>query len=191
MGWTEIHNAVQAAVVQASSYSPGKVIWKYQNANAPSLPYIAMRFSSTKTHGEDYKTYEFDAGRPAGEEFKISVKGTRETVLEVECFTDSTADSSDAMAIAELIKSSLLLEGVRSLLAAVSLSPFDPGVVNNIPDVPSINFRGRATLSVRCYVPAVLAAEFVGYIASFGGNLTLKGGREGDIVLPYEVPKDS
>ena len=189
MGWTEIHNAVQAAVVRASGLPTGRVIWKYQNANAPVLDYIAMRFSSVKSKGLDYIKTDLDLLRPAGQEYKLSVKGTRETTLEVEAFTATTADSADALGLAELVKSALLLPSVRNLLTAVELSPFDPSDVNYIPDVPSIGFRGRATLSIRCYVPAVLAAEFVGYIATFQGTVTIKGARQGDIVFPYTVPE--
>ncbi len=189
MGWTEIHDAVQAAVVIATGFSPGRVIWKYQNANAPALDYVAMRFSVGRTIGQDYRKYDLDLARPPGQEFRIQVVGTREVVLEVEAFTTSTADSADAMSVAEKVKSSLLLTSVSDLLDAVELSPFDPGEVNYIPDVPSTTFRGRATLSIRCYVPAVRVSEFAGYIATVQGTITVSGGRRGPIDFPYKIPE--
>lgn len=189
MGWTEIHDAVQEAIRLASGLSTDRVIWQYQNANAPPQSYVAMRFSVARTIGYDYKAYDYDGSRPLGQEVRVTVKGTREVVLEIECFTSSTADSSSALALAETIKSSLLLDAVRDKMAEVDLTPFDPGDVNYVPDVPNINFRGRATLSVRCYVPATEVSEFVSYIDNISGEITTNGGRGGQRVTPYTAPK--
>lgn len=189
MGWTEIHDAVQQAMVTASGLPTGRVIWKYQNANAPTQSYVAMRFSVARTVGYDYKQYDYDALRPIAQEVRARVRGTREVVLEVECFTDSTADSQSAWALAELVKSALLLDSVRGKMAEVELTPFDPGEVNYVPDVPNTTFRGRATLSIRCYVPATAAEEFFSYIDNISGEITAEGSRTSPIVTPYTAPE--
>jgi len=190
VGWTEIHNATQAAIVLASGLPSGKVLWKFQNANAPLQPYIAMKFTPSKTVGQDYKRYDLDLARPLGTEYKVSIAGTREVTLEIEAFTDSTADSSDALSLLEQVKSAFLLDGVMAALDAVELSVFDPGPVNYLPDVPTVNFRGRAVCSVRCYVPAIRAVEYAGYIATVTGKVTaISGGGLPPTDYPFKLPE--
>jgi len=188
--WTQVHDAVRAAIVTASGYPSTKVIWAFQNADIPKLPFITLKFGSLGTVGLDYLETSTDLLRLPGEEIKMSVKGTREMSLEMQAFTASTADSNDALAVLELVRSSLLLPPIREQFEAVEVTPFDPGRVNFIPDVPNTEFRGRAVCEVRCYVPGPLAVAYVGYIETVEGEITSSDG-VGDpspVVTPFSVP---
>lgn len=185
MAWTDLRDAMHAAIVKASGLATGKVIWKFQNAAQPAMDYIAMTVSPASNPGQDGLVSSTDLMRPAGQEIKLAVRGFREVTLELEVFTATIADSSDAMALAEKIRSALRLPSVRDVLAAVGASPFDIGPTQYLPEIVAVGFRGRATLPIRCFVPAQDAADFTGYIASVHGTLTAKGGVGGDITRSF------
>lgn len=184
--WTQVHDAIQAAVAQASGLPASQVIWKYQNFDAPALDYVAMAFSSLGVVGIDALVPSYDGTRPAGQEIALTVTGVRELPLNVECFSASTADSSDALSRAEIIRTSMVLPSIRDQLAAVGVSAFDPQPVQYVPDVVAVGFRGRATMTVRCYVPAPLAQDLVGYIKTVNGTATISG-EASPVVQPFSV----
>lgn len=186
MGWTEIHNAVRAAVVLASGYPAGKVIWKAQNANAPVLDYIALKFNTPRSIGQDYVKSSYDGTRPPGQEIELTTAGFREVSLELECFTSSTTDANDAMAILDAVRTAMILPSVQAAMDAAEVSPFDTSAtIAYAPDVPTANFRGRATHSIRCYVPAPLVSEYTTYISTLSGTVTASGGPNGPVEEPY------
>lgn len=189
MAWTELRDAMQAAIVKASGLATGKVIWKYQSADQPAMDYIAMTISPASNPGQDGLVSSTDLGRPAGQEIKLEVRGFREVTLELEVFTATLADSTDALALAEKIRSALRLPSVRDGLAAVGASAFDVGPTQYLPEIVAVGFRGRATLPIRCFVPAQDAADLTGYIATVSGTLTAKGGGTGGtITRPFGAP---
>lgn len=130
--------------------------------------------------------------RPAGQEISQTTSGVREVVVEATCFTSSTDgsnDSTDAIALAEQIKGSLLLNSVRDPLGVAGVSPFDPQPVQYMPDIPNTLFRGRAIAPIRCYVPAQAYAEYVTYIQTVRGTIsTTGGGVPGVTSTPYQAP---
>lgn len=186
--WDQIHAAVQQAVTIASGLPAARVVWQYQNANAPPLTYIALAFKYARTKGQDSIINSTDLTRPAGQEIKQAVIGVREVSLQIKGAASGVVGDVSALAVVELARTALLLPSVRAKLATVELSPFDPGPTNHIPEVVGTTYRDVAVCEVRCYVPAPTAAEFVGYIATFGGTLTLRDALNDVIVLPYSAP---
>jgi hypothetical protein len=171
VSWDDVGNAIQASIVQASGLPANQVIWKGQDANAPGLDYIAIDLGGPIQLGIDYLAQDFDETRPRGQEFRLTVTGTREVPLEIEVFTASavTGRKQSALYLCTKLLAALVLPSVRELLAAQDVVPFDPGQPNWIPDVPSTKFRGRAAATVRCYMPCPTVEEYVGYIERVTG----------------------
>lgn len=186
--WRQWEDAFQAAIARASGLPVTQVVWKHGNVNAPPLDYVALSLGGSTTIGIDYIRQTYDGTRAQGQEFELAVQGEREVPLEIECFTVATNTEAAARALAERSRSALLLPSVRGILTAVGVSPFDPGSVRWIPDVVSAGFRGRASCSVRCYMPAPHIAEYVGYIASVRGTMTVLDGPTGTKTIPFTAP---
>lgn len=191
MSWDDVGNAIQAAIVQASGLTPGQVLWKDQDINAPVLDYVAISLGGPIQLGIDFLAQDFDATRPRGQEFRLRVTGTREVPLEIECFTASavTGRQASALYLCTRVLAALVLPSVRELMAAQDVVPFDPGQPNWIPDVPSTQFRGRAVATVRCYMPCPTVEEYVGYIERVTG--TVSAVDAGNVVLTRPFDTDA
>lgn len=227
MGWGEVQDAIQQAIVTASGLAASRVIWGFQDTNQPALSYVSINVPVLMTIGLDWlekivlpdwiathayavgaeivndslKRYQCitagtsaASGGPTGtganitdgtvhwkyagavQEIKAVVRGVRETSIELQCFSAATASADEALFMAEQIRTGLLLPSVRSGLAAVGVSPFDPGPANYAPAVVNVGFRGRATCSIRCYVPAQALAEYYGFIQTVNGKIRYTGG---------------
>lgn len=170
MSWVDIEDAIHRAVCLASGYPSDNVIWSFQNRNAPDLDYIALSLGGEIQVGRDWTYIEQDLTRPAGQEIRVNVSGTREVALQVEVFTSDVYGDDAARRVAEVIRSKLRLDSVRYGLNRAGVSPFDSDPVQWLPDIPTARFRGRAVLTVRCYVPANVF-EDVGYIARVSGRI--------------------
>lgn len=188
MSWQDCMDACQQAWAAAAQLDPRMVVWAWQNTPQPATPYVKLSMPSIETLGIDWITRTFDASRPAGQEYKIEVSGNREVPIEMQVFTDSTADGLSAQFLAEQIKTSLQLPTIRAILTRLGISPFDPQRINYVPTVVGANFRGRATCTIRCYMPAQSVAEYIGYIQTINGSITSSGGASPTpTVLPFSV----
>ena len=173
---------MHAAIVRASGLGADRVLWKFQQANQPPLPYIALSVSALSNPGQDGLQATTDpllgqpGARPPGEEIMLEILGMRECVLGLEIFTESVADDDDALALADRVGTALILPTVRELLSAARIAPLDVGDPQFVPEIVSVKFRGRALLDIRCLVPAAPLFEFVGYIARVLGTLETTGG---------------
>jgi len=176
MDWDTTRNAIHEAITKASGLPAEKILWAWQNIDAPALDYISIALGSTITIGQDFIQTSTDADRPNGQEIALSVEGVREVSLEIHCFSTSTADKNDALARAERTRTGLLLPSVRFLLNKVGVSPFDQGSVKYLPEIANAGFRGRGIATVRCYMPAPTVVEYAGYIAHVTGTITSTGG---------------
>jgi hypothetical protein len=190
--WKQIREAIQAAIVTASGLNADRVIWAHPDANAPGLGYITMHLGLSSVVGQDGIRATTDLGRAAGSEIALDVLGTREVTLEIQVFRATTVSAGgsavDALETAEAIRTSFTLPSVRDALGAVGFTPFDPMDINYLPDIPSVNFIGRATFDTRCYMPAPAIVEYVGYIASIEGTLTTTGGVQSPDVRVLDLP---
>jgi hypothetical protein len=175
MSWADIENAVHKAVCLASGYAAEQVIWSFQDYNAPTLDYINLTFGGELALGQDWVRITQDLTRPAGQEIKIDIRGIREVPLQIEVFTSDVHGNDSARRVAEMVRTKLRLDGVRHGLRRAGLSPFDSDSVQWVPDIPTANFRGRAVLNVRCYVPVMDCYEYVGYIARVRGHIFPSG----------------
>lgn len=176
MNWDDIGNAITDAVRIASGLDENHVIWKHQNYNAPDEDYLTISLGNPITLGIDYIVTTTDMNRPRGREVEIKVEGVRERTLEIEFFslpseTGGAGNKEAALAKLEELKTSLTLPTIRNILRAQRVSPFDPGPTNWIPDIPGSKFRGRASCSIRCYMPPPTVAEYVGFIDRVTGQI--------------------
>lgn len=223
--WSDIEDAIQAAVVTGSGLPSTAVNWKWQNINQPATTYAVLGLTSPRNVGQDWikatttpswapatvyplgarvlndvgtKTYRCtqagtsaNAGpgptgpggaiadnscvwayQPPGQEIELAVRGNREVTLTIEVYTAEVTTGAAAIAVAEQIRSSLVLPSIRGALGAAGVVPFDPQVAQFMPSIVSVGFRGRAVLPIRCYIPAPSAAELTGFIERMNGTAT-------------------
>jgi len=135
-----------------------------------------------------------------GSEIAETLLGLREVALQLEGFTGSSSSIANpaaglveaggvtARALLDKVGIKLWMPSIRAALAAVGVTPFDKGTVGWIPDVVSTGFRGRATLDVRCYMPARAVAEYTAYIANMTWDVTAEGAPGGTITETIEAP---
>lgn len=175
MSWVDIENVMQSAIVRASGLASDRVFWSYQDVNEPQLDHITIRFGGEIVIGIDRVETTTNLSRPRGQEIKQEIKGVREVPFEIEVFTAATSGDAAARRVAELVRTRLRLPDIRYALRGVGVSPFDPGPISYVPDVPSAKFRGRAICTIRCYVPVMDCIEYTGYIARVRGNVYIHG----------------
>lgn len=189
MSWEDVELATWIAVVAASGFPPGQVAWEHQNANEPALDHLSMSFGTLQTIGIDRVATSQDLTRAPGQEIQQQIKGVREVSLELECFTSSVLGDAAARMVLEMVRSRLRLPSIKGQLRKAGLTPFDPGPVLWVPDIPSAQFRGRASCSIRCYTPVQVYAEYCGYIATINGTFTAYGanssGPSGAAQIPF------
>lgn len=190
MSWLDIENAMQKAVVRASGLDPSQVVWSYQNVNAPDQDYVEIHFGGETAIGIDWVRNSQNLARPVGQEIKQEIHGIREVPFEVTCFTADTLGAASARRLAELIRTKLRLDSVRQGIRAAGVSPFDSDPVSYIPDIPAGGFRGRAMVTIRCYVPVMDCFEYVGYIARVRG-IVYPSGLQGGPSSPTGFAFDS
>ncbi len=188
MSWVDIQDAMHAAIVRASGYPAASVVWAYQNVGERDLPYVKITFGGESALGVDRIESSTDLSRPNGQEIKQEVKGVREVPFDIEVFTQPTLGDEAARRVAERIRTRLRLDSIRDPLGRAGVTPFDPGPVGYVPDIPSANFRGRATCTIRCYVPVMDCLEYVGYIARVRGTIFPVGwtGANGETGFPFD-----
>lgn len=187
--WTQTRDAIHAAIVSASGLAASKVVWGFQDVDERALDYVSMSLGASTTVGQDWIRANYDAGRP-GNEFELSTQGTREVALQLQVFSSATVSATgavDALERAERVKGCLRLPTTRALLDAVAVVPFDPGPVQYVPEVVQVGFRGRATLDVRCYMPAPVFAEYTTYIATISGTISVDGGAGPATEIDFEA----
>ena len=175
--WQQTRDAIHAAIVSASGLATDHVIWSWQNVDAPDTPYIELALTPSMQIGQDWIDETYDVTRPAGKEIELAVRGTREVKLAVTIFSLKAVDTGniEAVAVAQTIQGKLLLPSVRNQMAAVGVTPFDPSHIVNVPAIIKAGFRGRAVLDVRCYMPAIVVADYIGWIQFVQGTLGING----------------
>lgn len=176
--WEDIERAIHTAIVAASRLGASSVIWAYQDVGAPAETYIKLSLGGETGIGQDRIESIYDGSRPRGSEFRQVVRGLREMPLELEAFTSEVYGERAARRVLEVTRTRLQLDTIRAGLNRTSISMFDlSGSVGWIPDIPSARFRGRATLTIRCYVPVLdeAAEEAVGIIETVTGRVVPSG----------------
>jgi hypothetical protein len=189
VSWDQVGDALQQAIDRASGLPAGSTVWKNQDRNAHALDYVAIDLTSMLTIGIDAVTPSFNPDRVRGQEIKIETSGQRECSLSVECFTSvaTSGKNAAALALCSRIYSGLLLPSNRAILSAADVSVFDVSSVLWIPDVPGRAFRGRAVGTLRCYMPAPTAQEYVGYIERMSGTVYANFAGVTGIAQPFDT----
>jgi hypothetical protein len=175
MSWEDVQDAVHEAITRASGYPAEKVIWSYQSTNERSLAHVRINFGGESVIGQDRIKTTTDLTRPAGQEIKQEVIGVREVPLDVEVFTSETVGANAARHVAAQIRTKIQLDSIRGVLKSANVSCFDSGPVSWVPDIPAVSFRGRALVTLKCYVPISDCEEYTGYIARVTGTMTVSG----------------
>lgn len=171
MSWADIENAMHAVVVRNSGLESDRVTWAYQNVNETELDHVVLNFLGAQSIGIDRISTTQDLTRPNGQEIAQEVKGVREVPLEIHCYTTAVTGDAAARQLAERIRSKFRLDTSVFDLRRVQVSVFDTGQpIQWVPYIPAADFRGRAVLTVRCYVPLKDCIEYVGYIARVTGR---------------------
>jgi hypothetical protein len=168
--WEDIENYIQAAIAAATGYAIDQVIWKHQNYNAPETDYAVIELGDVIALGQDFVRYSTNLSRPAGQEIKQSILGTREVPLEIEVFSSSVIGNTSARSVLEKARTALRLPTIKYGLRKGGIAPFDLGTVNFIPHISNTGFRGRAVCSIRCYVVMPEVVEYCGYISRVRGT---------------------
>ena len=170
--WAQTADAVQAAIVSGASLAAGSVRWRFQDSPQPALSFIDLSLGTSLEVGQPFIEDDYDATRAAGSEIRLQVKGIREVALELEAFTSTTTpDEGSALALCEQAKSSLWLPTIRDALGALGFVPFDAGPVQFVPAIVAVGFRGRATCTIRCSMPAPIVAEYTTWIETISGTI--------------------
>jgi len=173
--WALVRDAIVQAMIRASGLDESHVLWAYQNTNQPTDDYIDLSISGSENPCQDAIVATTDLTRPAGEEIQLATQGFREVVLSVEVYTKTTVTSDeelDALAIAERIRSAIILPTLRDRALKFGVSFFDSfGAAQYLPKLISTGFRGFALLHIRMFIPAVAAVEYTGYINTVNGTV--------------------
>jgi hypothetical protein len=169
--WEDIEDRIHEAVVRATGFADDRVVWKWQDADAPALDYATVDLGVPVAVGEDRIRYQTDLTRPQGQEVKQTIRGTREVALELEVFCSAPRGNNSAKAVMARTQMALRIPSIKHLLRLGGLSVFDLGVPGYVNDIPTVNFRGRATCSMRCYVVLPEVVEYCGYIARVRGTV--------------------
>lgn len=168
--WKAIEDAVRAAVLAASGFADGFVIWRSEDGNQPNGNYIDLSLMGNLGVGIDCQLNNTDLLRPAGEEIELRVEGDREFGVSIECFTRATTEQlaeTTARSVLSKVQTRLKLPSIRGALLAAHLSLFDVGPVQWLPAVgvmrDDTKFQGRGVLELRFYTRDD-ASEYTGYI---------------------------
>lgn len=175
MSWVAIEDAMHSAVVAASGLAASKVYWSYQDRSEDEGDFVVISFGGEIPVGQDWIHRTTNLLRPNGQEILEQVQGVREVPFQIECYTDAVLGENSARRRAELIRSSFRLSSVRGRMRKAKISPFDSEMVSYVPDILTVKFRGRATVTIRCYVPVIDVYDYVGYIARVRGVIYPSG----------------
>lgn len=175
MSWEDVENAMQTAVSLASGLPSDQVTWSYQDFNEPEEDHIVITFAGAIAIGVDRLETSYNAARPNGQEFRFDVKGLREVPFELEAFTATKGRDTAARHLLELTRNRFRLDNIKYTLRRYGVTVFDTGPVIWVPDIPSAEFRGRATCTLRCYVPVQDCFEYAGRIDRVTGTIYATG----------------
>lgn len=185
--WQEISTTIRSVIATASGLT---TIWRFQNANQPALDYLDIALGSAATQWVDWVDESYDESRPSGQQIVLTVGGLREVPLKLQAWSAAVVDEvakATALSILDAVVTRLRLPRARDALAAVGVTPFDPGPVLWVPPVVSAGFRGRATCDVRCRMPARALEEYADWIAHIEGSVQVLDG-DGEVIVPFEAP---
>ena len=147
--WQAVQDATFAWAVAASGYPSDKVIWRDQDGFAPSGDYIILSILGSDTvEGPLPPRTDRDPAKPPGQEVILTVGGTRSVLIEAQVLTSQTITATDALAVAEKMRTRTSLPSVRDILLSAGISPYDQGTVQQVNQVRADEFRRAGGLSV-------------------------------------------
>lgn len=176
--WKTFEDALLAWVASASGFDANHVIFAWQSKRRPSEPYAEVRILTVTPLGSTANVQTLtNLARPAGTEVERRIDRDHELLVQVQVIAADSMGASSAYAVALDVQMALQDSTIRAALHAAGLSPFDSGVVTNVPAVVAVGFEGRGVLTMRCYASATLS-RYLGYIGSvdyqdFTGNDTI------------------
>ena len=161
--WVAAEDAVFNWIVSASGLDADKVFWSFQPNTRQKGTFVTIEWDGPLEVGRDYTQSFTDLGRSAGQEIQLVVRGDRELVLRVQCFSDSVTGNSTSNAILSQIKGAIRLPSINTTLNDAGLNPFGTFSISHVPEIVGINFESRSVMDVRFYMVDT-TSEFTGYI---------------------------
>lgn len=163
---TAAAKAVLAEVRTASGLAQGQVVFSDQRAAAPDQDYVTVRLDGPgDANGPPARRQDFDGGRPAGEEVRVTVSGPVELLVYLQGFSGQASGGKGAHAVLTLTRARLQLAPATARLKAAGLTVLDYGRVANTPRVSSGAMEGRAYLDLTLLASAGSSYD-TGYIAT-------------------------
>ena len=172
--WSALQDAIFAWAVAASGYPSDRVIWRDQDGFAPLGDYLILSILGSDTVEGPLAHYRTDPLKPPGQEVILTVGGTRSVLIEAQVLTSQTITATDALAVAEKMRTRTALPSVRDILLSAGISPFDAGSVQQVNQVRSTSFVGRAVYQFRAYL-ADLVEDRLTYIQKVQATETNSG----------------
>ncbi len=203
IGWAEIQDALYTWVADTSGLSEDRfgfqspettgldeplgfgtspVIWAFQSAVQPRLPYAMLKLSPVrKVGGLDELNYT-DTGA-SGKEIVYTVRGHRETTLTLEVFSNSVVNGKTAMDYIERALISLRLPTQLSNLRQSGLSLVGWDSVLDLTALVATAYQSRAQCDIKFYLLDTVS-ETVGYIETVELTPTIDGHALPEIDIP-------
>ena len=178
--WQAVQDAIFAWAVASSGYPSDRVIWRDQDGTAPSGDYLILSILGSDTVEGPLAHYRTDPAKPPGQEVILTVGGTRSVLIEAQVLTSQTITATDALAVAEKMRTRTALPSVRDILLSAGISPFDQGTVQQVNQVRAANFVGRAVYAYRAYLADLVEERgtYIQKVQAMGSGIVV------DVVTP-------
>jgi hypothetical protein len=163
---TAAAKAILAEVQAASGLQQGQVVFGDQRAGAPDQDYVTVRVDGPgDANGPPARRHDFDSGRPAGQEVRVTFSGPVELLVYLQGFSGQASGGKGAHAVLTLARARLQLPPALARLKAAGLAVLDFGRVANTPRLSSGAMEGRAFLDLTLLASSGASYD-TGYIAT-------------------------
>lgn len=170
----QVEDVLVAQVQTSSGLASGRVVLADQNFRPPTgdVDYLILRVGAAyPVGGPPGVSWNYDAGRVAGQEIELLTEAVAELSIAMEAFsaaTENGAGGGDATALARLalLLMDLKSDDVQEALNEAGVGIFDFGAPAAVPRVYGAATEGRATLDMRAYVVLAAPPKYTGYIAT-------------------------
>ena len=173
MTWAQFETAF-VNWVKASTGLAGAAV-RLGHQNGPSAfpgPAAVVSVGVVQSLGVDDLRWDYDVGRPLGQEIVFSSIGIREVTVSVSFFAPNTTGDASARALAAQAQNWLRMPSQRATFQQLGIGILDVGDVRWVPVVDSGVWYGQAVLELRCVLRQT-ATEATGYIETVESTTTI------------------
>lgn len=164
-------------------------VWGDQPDQYEPNDYVVLTMGNLRRVGQDGIRYEYDGGRPAGQEMVPVVTGQREFTVRVEVRAWSQELSQTGEVPLAAFEAALQLPSAQLLFEQLNLGLVTTSPITQADMVVDDRVQSRAAMDITFATSIQVsdADEGQGYIATADVETTLQGGVQGDIVLTDQV----